>query len=796
MFLKIPTLPLLALLVILQHVPLLVVAIGMDCPADHTPCSVQDGAPGNCKPLVNCAYYWGTKARFENCSAPKPPECTMGSGYKVVCCPEVKLTDGHTPDLLHEPPLPNNTVTPSAEVVIACIQEATANLSEFRNDNMFERTARDPSNFKTGISTQIYNADFKFWSECAWLATQVACCLQKNVPGYNPLASEKTLVRLVEFRDYLPPECQAVCSATDSSTVRCRPQVTLDRSLDGKCNSFALGNGLFGTYRQRRARFIPPEYSDHCYEPKKPCPYNPRRIRTCAMPEQKVADCGVNQLMTDFGQFMSHDVAHGPTWQGSHSGAYLDCCFGVNGRPEGVTPNPKCTFLNVTGDSFYDRCQGVDCLNVGRVALTPNEGCGAGAAHQMNGVSHYLDLSQVYGSNTAEGKKVRNFEKGRLNTSGGHCCDQQLPESPDQEGCAVSACGRCRLCGDMRSNEQPGLNLLHTLFVRFHNYCTFKIREVNPLWTDEKLYRMCKKILISIYHIIVYNEYIPLLLGYETASKFGVMGATCNYTYDWATDLSPQTREEWASAVGRLHSTVSGKITLKNACYQTVKRDRLVNHYNNPTILQGKGRVDQLLRGKLSTCQAGLDKYFDCQLSSCLMKERANYGLDVSAMNIARDCDVALLPYYKTWPLCRREKTLEDWDDLIGVFHPDDIECLKGNYESVKTIPLYIALLMELKTDCDSMVGPTLACITGQQLKLWRVADFHFFSNNNVWKPSELAEIRKASFAYLLCETSCIKCVNIFPFRVPGPRNPLVCCGDHEKIPKINWEVFKEGSQI
>ena len=763
---------------------------GFGCPADHTPCTLADGTPGSCKPLASCAYYWGTKGHSDNCNL-SPPNCTMGSDVEGYCCPEVLFEDVLTPDLTDEEPLPINTVKPTDDQVKFCIEQVKSNSSYFEDDKTYERHYNDPSNFKTGVSVSTYNSQFQDWGFCAWFATSVGCCLKNTVPGYKTYATENSLVRLVKYSAFLPTRCQSVCNATDGTKQRCRPQETIDRTRNGECNSFGRNNALFGTYLQSRNRFMPPEYSDGCYEPKKPCPEYPRAIRQCTQPERNVAACGVNQLLPDFGQFVVHDVAHGYTWQGSHSGNNLDCCFGTDGLPSDVPPNPKCGYVDVEGDPFYHKCQGVGCMNLPRVALAPLDGCGAGAAAQTNAATHYLDLSQVYGNYDAEADALRTFKDGMLRMSGGNCCDQQLPISPDQEGCALKACGRCKLCGDARCNEQPGLLTMHILFARAHNFIAYKIKGVNPWWSDQQIYKFSEKFLISWYQHIIYYEYIPLLIGFEKASQFGVIGTTCNYTFDWSFTETAQTREEWAAACGRLHTQVSGVINMKNACYQTIKTDRLVNHFNDPTILEQKSGIDNLLRGKLTTCGAGTDKYFDCQMTSCLLKDRTTYGLDIAAINIARDCEVALPYYHKTWPLCRREKNLTSWDDLIGVMHPDDIECLKNTYVDVFHIPLYVAMLMELKTDCDSMVGPTLQCMTGQQFKYWRVGDFHFYSNDNVWKPEELTEIRKLSFAYLLCETSCIKCVNTFPFKVPGPRNPMICCGDEKKLPRPDWNVFK-----
>lgn len=44
--------------------------------------------------------------------------------------------------------------------------------------------------------------------------------------------------------------------------------------------------------------------------------------------------------------------------------------------------------------------------------------------------------------------------------------------------------------GDNRVNEQIALGVFHTLAVREHNNIASKLANINPLWSDEKLYQV------------------------------------------------------------------------------------------------------------------------------------------------------------------------------------------------------------------------------------------------------------------------------------------------------------------
>lgn len=67
--------------------------------------------------------------------------------------------------------------------------------------------------------------------------------------------------------------------------------------------------------------------------------------------------------------------------------------------------------------------------------------------------------------------------------------------------------------GDLRVNEFIGLTAMNEIWMREHNRVTDFFIKLNPHWDDERLFQESRRIVIAEMQHVVYNEFIPLLLG-------------------------------------------------------------------------------------------------------------------------------------------------------------------------------------------------------------------------------------------------------------------------------------------
>ena len=124
----------------------------------------------------------------------------------------------------------------------------------------------------------------------------------------------------------------------------------------------------------------------------------------------------------------------------------------------------------------------------------------------MNQISHFHDGSNLYGSDQEDARDLRELRGGLMKTKvvahGKGLLPQETGELEGEE-CQIDKRKqereekKCFTAGDSRSNEQPGLTVFHTVWVREHNRLARQLGYLNPHWDDERLYQESRRIVIA-----------------------------------------------------------------------------------------------------------------------------------------------------------------------------------------------------------------------------------------------------------------------------------------------------------
>lgn len=135
----------------------------------------------------------------------------------------------------------------------------------------------------------------------------------------------------------------------------------------------------------------------------------------------------------------------------------------------------------------------------------------------INTVTHWWDLSQVYGSTEERNRELRSGSEGKMRVE-----DGMLPNETDAELDGVDLTG-------FSDNYWIGLALLHTLFVKEHNAICDMLKGHYPTWDDEKLFltaRLINSALSAKIHTVEWTPGIlanPVLERAMNANWYGVL---------------------------------------------------------------------------------------------------------------------------------------------------------------------------------------------------------------------------------------------------------------------------------
>uniref|UniRef100_A0A8C5LS64 Peroxidase n=1 Tax=Leptobrachium leishanense TaxID=445787 RepID=A0A8C5LS64_9ANUR len=563
------------------------------------------------------------------------------------------------------------------------------------------------------------------------------------------------------------------------------------RTITGMCNN--RRNPSFGAANRAFRRVMPASYEDG-----KSVPVGwtrGKRVNGYLLPGARdisnhickiiknniVLDKKWTLMFMQFGQQIDHDLTQSVS-SPTQSPFLVDS---VNCQTSCLQKDP-CFPIPIPKDDSQFKNQS-DCLPVTRTAAACNLECDT--RQQINGLTSYIDGSFIYGSDPQTALMLRNMTSnlGLLNVNP-HFRDGNLPYLPFNPA-AEDACStkkgtdtfKCFKAGDSRASEQPGITCTQTLFLREHNRVATELHKLNPSWSGDILYEVTRKIVAACFQHIVYDHWLPILLGPKMHEVIPP-----NNCYDECTDATVS--NSFTIGFRVMHTLIRDYIYRYDSNYKPLPPQPIHKTFFSPGEILRKGGCDPLIRGLIFTPakEKLADQLMTSNLREHLFENVGRIPNDLCGLNVQRSRDHGL-PDYCTW---RRHYNLSVPTNVYELGKLMDNEEVAQKfvklYKSINNIDLWPAAVSE-KAVPGGVVGETLFHIIGDQFKHTKFGDSHFYTNCGEFTPAQLSSIKGIRLSSIICENSHIKEVPKDPFLVTNREHLKKC----SQIPKLNLLPWK-----
>ena len=483
------------------------------------------------------------------------------------------------------------------------------------------------------------------------------------------------------------------------------------RSIDGYGNHFEKPE--FGTPELPFTRLFDPTYGDGVESPAGEDRPSARVVSNAvaAQADDLPNRRGATDFLWQWGQFIDHDIVETPT----------------------VDPAEPFDITVPTGDPWFDpNSTGTKTISLNRSYYEYSNGM----REQVNGITAFIDASQVYGSDDIRANTLKKPDgSGDMNTTGSIHGDL-LPYNQSNEENAPNMEPTWFFAGDIRANEQAALTAMHTLFVREHNHWASAFRERHPEATGEEVYQHARMIVGAEMQHITYTEFLPILLGRHALPPYR----------GFKKEVDPMISNEFATAAFRFgHSLLPSTIRRVGADGETADSGDLdlADAFFDPTIIETDG-IDNLLRGLAAQrCQELDGKVVDA-IRNFLFGPPGSGGLDLASLNIQRGRDHGL-PSYNQVRNSLGMRPARRFSDIT----PDrDVQAsLEEAYGSPNQVDLWVGGLAEPHVP-GAMVGPVFHRIISRQFAKLRDGDRFFYES--ALPPEALRFVRGQTLADII----------------------------------------------
>lgn len=503
-------------------------------------------------------------------------------------------------------------------------------------------------------------------------------------------------------------QCQSLPPGTSGYNERLFQDCPSIRTLDGSCtndNPDGLSR-VWGSAQTAHFSYFSP------FSTKEPTGQNrnsPRLISNVVSAQNDYVpnDRGLTEFLVFVGQFLDHNIVQ--------TALEEDEPFNI------PIPRNDRLFGNFSrGQLPFSRSERVP------VSLTTSE------VRPANMLSSAIDLAAVYSSNEERLRTIRVGETCFLQTSSRDFLPRNnagLVNDPDTSA-------RFFLAGDVRSNENPMLTAMHTIFLREHNRLC---QEVAPLFRndDEAQFQAARLINIAQFQKIIYEEFFPAITGRRLKRYTGF-----KRNENLGVSLLFSTA---AFRIG--HTMIGNALRLRGPGNKPLRSFPAREMFFRTADLFEGFDVEPFIRGAVAQQAQEVDTLVQDSLREVLFAnvEALDDGVDLVALNLQRGRDHAL-PNFNT---VRRRFRLRPVKRFRGLTSNLGLQNrLSTVYRKPDDIDIWIALLAE-DHEPRSSLGATMLRIWVAEFTRLRDGDRFFYERRGHFSKAlvkafpRLAKLRK-----------------------------------------------------
>jgi len=592
--------------------------------------------------------------------------------------------------------------------------------------------------------SSLYGEDFQI-SNCLMDTVESATILWPNRPDLGCLREDlRDQFQQIAEEHGLSPYVPAVCDEDERY-----------RSIEGICNNLEYPH--YGAANTAYPRFM-----DYAYEGgdeylprggRDPSRLpSPRDISRTVHAATREGNSSVTMMLFQFGQFLDHDLT-------LTSQPEFDCCHpdirAVEKRKRKKLR--RCFNINIKCDcDFYVERQAT-CHPFSR-SYRNSDG------DQTNGLTSFIDASNVYGSDRITASKLRTMRDGYL-------LDHEMGNAlPSMEHAGIQAVYPFEpedlVAGDIRAIQHPGIASIQSLFLNEHNRIARNLKSrlashnffsyMSSAEQDEFLYQETRRIVGALVQNIVFTEFLPEVLGRESMNYHDLTLESYS-KYDPRENAA--VRSEFATAAMRFGHSLMPKAFVPDEGDPWALQFNWFEYKKFVLGKDGKQWMHEI---------SAMTKYACPHQDNAIIAQATNflfcgencdndygYGEDLGARNIQRGRDHGIPGYNEMRKFCGLEE-IYNMDDKPYEISYENWDLLRKVYRYPEEIDAYAGGLSE-NSSKGGLVGATFNCLIAKQFKKLKDGDRFFFTHGTYGttkglRPRTEDSVKKRYLGDIVCQ--------------------------------------------